>query len=436
MKRISLSGILSALIVLVSLASCASTARVSVQNPSLWDTSGIKLLGIQTSVERGVGNETANEWESQIRQTVSGLGRYTVIDPGQTAYLLRLNSSLIGQMDAVLITSIDSFTVTDSVDSREVKDSEGNVTAIRYTYYRKARMVCTFALRNASNRAEIARESKTYESSESKSSTDELTPSNSIARSLISSKAMSDLRVLIAPYTTMVTLKFMKDKMKDPQMKLADEIFNNGRGNTREAVALWQRIYEHTGNVAAGYNAALGTRVAGDLPAAISMMQQVYSATGNADAATQVSQMQTALGKERAVALQTNSQSKLDKALSQAESGLKAAAPEHARVGFVNISQTEKDVVDLCIDEISLRLMNTGEITVVDRSQTSLLMEEQNFQLSGAVSDDTIVSIGHTLGANVLVVVSITGSGTLRRLNFRVLDVETSKVLDIISIEI
>jgi hypothetical protein len=44
--------------------------------------------------------------------------------------------------------------------------------------------------------------------------------------------------------------------------------------------------------------------------------------------------------------------------------------------------------------------------------------------MSGAVSDDDIVRVGNAAGANTIVLLGVEGSGALRRLRVKVLDVE------------
>jgi hypothetical protein len=49
---------------------------------------------------------------------------------------------------------------------------------------------------------------------------------------------------------------------------------------------------------------------------------------------------------------------------------------------------------------------------------------EHNIQMSGIVSDNDFISVGNAAGANTIVVIGITGTGALRRLSVRVLDIE------------
>ncbi|MDR2094055.1 MAG: hypothetical protein LBP76_00865 [Treponema sp.] len=65
---------------------------------------------------------------------------------------------------------------------------------------------------------------------------------------------------------------------------------------------------------------------------------------------------------------------------------------------------------------------------MVDWSNLALIQAEQTFQLSGNVADDSAVSIGRMLGAETVIICSIVGSGDLRRLRFKALNVETSEI--------
>jgi predicted subunit of tRNA(5-methylaminomethyl-2-thiouridylate) methyltransferase len=57
-----------------------------------------------------------------------------------------------------------------------------------------------------------------------------------------------------------------------------------------------------------------------------------------------------------------------------------------------------------------------------------LIDAEQQFQLSGAVSDESAVSIGKQLGVKYIVFCWIGGEKSLRRLNTKVLNIETAQI--------
>ena len=61
------------------------------------------------------------------------------------------------------------------------------------------------------------------------------------------------------------------------------------------------------------------------------------------------------------------------------------------------------------------------------------IRREQNFQLSGEVDDNTAVSIGKIIGANIIVTGRVDGEGNLRRLRLRALDTQTAQVVGVAS---
>ncbi len=64
------------------------------------------------------------------------------------------------------------------------------------------------------------------------------------------------------------------------------------------ALDLFSRIYAETDNFAAGYNAAVLTKILGDLAAAIDLMDALYSSSGNPKAAKEKERMLRTLADE------------------------------------------------------------------------------------------------------------------------------------------
>jgi predicted subunit of tRNA(5-methylaminomethyl-2-thiouridylate) methyltransferase len=67
---------------------------------------------------------------------------------------------------------------------------------------------------------------------------------------------------------------------------------------------------------------------------------------------------------------------------------------------------------------------------VVDRSNQALIDAELQYQLSGNVDDNSMVSIGPQLGVQYIVICWISGEKSLRQLNHKVLNIETSQITD------
>jgi hypothetical protein len=70
----------------------------------------------------------------------------------------------------------------------------------------------------------------------------------------------------------------MKDKMKDPRMEQADELV---KGKLYDAaLEIFLDVWQDTGNVAAGFNAAILYEITGDLERAIAQMKELVRLTG------------------------------------------------------------------------------------------------------------------------------------------------------------
>ncbi|MDR0557024.1 MAG: CsgG/HfaB family protein, partial [Treponema sp.] len=67
------------------------------------------------------------------------------------------------------------------------------------------------------------------------------------------------------------------------------------------------------------------------------------------------------------------------------------------------------------------------------RKSLDRIFEERKFQMSGEVDDDSAISIGKFLGANIVVTGNVSGTGSLRRLRIKALDVLTGEIVSMAS---
>jgi hypothetical protein len=102
--------------------------------------------------------------------------------------------------------------------------------------------------------------------------------------------------------------------------------------------------------------------------------------------------------------------------------------PKDSKIAIVNISSNDNEQSEFVAGEIEVFLVNAG-CNVVDRRELDKLRKEQNFQLSGDVDDNDIVSIGKFTGADIVLTGSISGTGATRRLRIRVLNTQTARVI-------
>ena len=100
---------------------------------------------------------------------------------------------------------------------------------------------------------------------------------------------------------------------------------------------------------------------------------------------------------------------------------------KNLKIAIVNISSSDREQSVFVAGELEYILVR-NRFTIVDRSELDRIRKEQNFQLSGDVDDNQIVSIGKFAGAGLVITGSITGSGSMRRLRLRVLDTQSAEL--------
>jgi TolB-like protein len=271
-----------------------------------------------------------------------------------------------------------------------------------------------------------------------KENREELTQPRDRAKSILADQLRSLPRDL-APWQTVESRTLEKDKGKNPRMKEAEKLVK--AKNYQAALNLYREIYSSTGNFAAGYNAAIFTEALGDLNGAITLMQRLSQQSGNPGAASELARMNRTLSDSRILAEkygESGSQTLI--AAKKVSSDLNTRLSRGTKISILNITaagrQNEKQLADYVIEQLTTEIVNARLLTVVERQNIELIRTEQAFQMSGEVSDDSAIGIGHLLGAEVVVTCSVTGTNNLRRLIVRALNVETGEILHQSSTEI
>ena len=112
-------------------------------------------------------------------------------------------------------------------------------------------------------------------------------------------------------------------------------------------------------------------------------------------------------------------------AVDRAAETLLDSMPHDSTIAILNVNSMDSVSAEFIIDELEFIIVNSRRFRIVDRRRLEQIRIEQNFQLSGDVSDDSAVSIGNMLGASIV----ITGDITDNRLVLRVLDVQTAQII-------
>jgi TolB-like protein len=103
--------------------------------------------------------------------------------------------------------------------------------------------------------------------------------------------------------------------------------------------------------------------------------------------------------------------------------------PKNTTVAVLSIGSDNTAVSETIIDELEFNLVGARQFTIVDRARLDQIRREQNFQLSGDVSNDSAVSIGGMLGANIVIVGTVNVDGSTGRITVRALDTQTAQIV-------
>jgi TolB-like protein len=121
----------------------------------------------------------------------------------------------------------------------------------------------------------------------------------------------------------------------------------------------------------------------------------------------------------------------LDKGLDDAVAYFNARIPKGTRIAVPYINGGSAGLSDYLADKLTARLVNDSGLIVVerDKERVKAAADEMDYQLSGDVGDETMLSIGKRLGAQVMITGSLSEQGRLFRLDLRAVDVESGRIV-------
>jgi TolB-like protein len=116
--------------------------------------------------------------------------------------------------------------------------------------------------------------------------------------------------------------------------------------------------------------------------------------------------------------------------------GQARASNQKPIITVLDFTSMSNELSTYLIKELSFALSSSTRFVVVDRQRLATIRKEQDFQHSGAVRDDTAVSIGKMLGAQYVITGELQDMKEFYRFQVMALNVETSAVTALISIDI
>jgi len=95
------------------------------------------------------------------------------------------------------------------------------------------------------------------------------------------------------------------------------------------------------------------------------------------------------------------------------------------RIAVIHIQTPNRDLNNYLLGELQ-HILVTKRYNVVDRVDLDRIRTERDFQYSFEVDDNTAISVGKFVGADLVVTGRIDGAGALRRLRLKVIETETT----------
>jgi tetratricopeptide (TPR) repeat protein len=119
----------------------------------------------------------------------------------------------------------------------------------------------------------------------------------------------------------------------------------------------------------------------------------------------------------------------MDEAIDAAVVEIEARVADGSEITVAAITAPTDKISNFLAEELAARINTRGKLTVLAR-ETALnaLSAEQEFQMSGLVSDESAVGIGHFLGAKAVVSGSFDRYRDFSQLRLRTVDAETSEL--------
>jgi hypothetical protein len=411
-------------LILIFMTTCTTSIKLTVERPPNLNTAGIKRIAVMPFEANASNSRDYALYATTVATNkINELNYFTMVDPSEIERLKRTNQNIENYIDAQFIGRITRINTQNETYNGSYKNKDGDT--IYYTdYITKVEIEFNYSLVLARDSRIIGPVSK--KASKSNTSRESYPSSATLLRSAIDEQ----LRYVgrdIAPHTVIETRTFAEEKSKDKVLKaeMKDAVAQVKAGNYKTALNAYLDIYARYKNIAAAENASILYESFGEVQTAANFMQNVYDETGNPRAKNTLANLNKILQDQATLASDYNDTRDQTKKISDmASEEIQKVLPKNARVWIYNDSINNPMAVSV-VDNLTAEFIRKG-IKTVDRQNAALVNAEKKFNMSGDVSDNDFISIGNAVGANTIVVIGISGAGSTRRLQVRVLDIEKS----------
>ena len=412
------------------LLSCASMdVMMTIQRPPNMDMTGIRRIAImpfETSQDNSFQREVAGFLTNTAAAKIAGTGSFTIIDSAEIRRLENLKESIDNHVDALFTGQVISLNV-----------SEGMRPGLRYNlitrsmetvmiYEREVELVFSYSIIRARDGSLIGSVTRRSTNSDSAYNWVSLRSASSLAQEIVLSR-MENLPGDVAPYMVTERRTLMEDRSDRQLRSFMEGAFALVKAqNYRAALNQYMQIYNTYNNFPALYNAALLHEVMGNPDEAIRLFEMNLAETGNPRAGAEISRLNVFVQEQGVLTSSygAESQTLRERTVNVAVSEIRKFLPAGSRIWLYNNSRLEPILANAVVADIYAGLLREG-VSLVDRDSARLRAAEMELQMMGMIRDEDIVNIGNAAGANIIVEVSIEGIGGMRRLQIRMIDIET-----------
>jgi hypothetical protein len=413
------------------LANCASP-KITIQvqrNPNL-DVAGISRIAVmpfearRDAIYQNVARQAAATASSRIQAT----NRFTLVSHLAINAAQKKGEGMENYADALFTGQITNINENSECKTSSWTDKNGNAV-VKTSCERVVEVDFTYSLvrtRDGSIIGPVVKKGRANATAESKN---ELSSIEELANRAVAYQFQSLSRD-IAPYTVMVRRDLQKDNNLKPQMEAALEHLKSN--NYIAARKAYLAIWESHQSVAAAINASILYEATGETQNAAAFMGEVFAATGSPAAMNELNHLNMELGEqaklEQFKQASDNAQKSSEKVTSHAIDEIRKVLPSEVKLWIYNNATANKNLANEVVDNMVSAFVSSG-VPVIERQMMEMIIKEQNFQMSGNVNYYDVAKIGNLAGANIIVIVDITGTGSGRRLQIRVLDIAAGTVL-------
>ena len=125
-----------------------------------------------------------------------------------------------------------------------------------------------------------------------------------------------------------------------------------------------------------------------------------------------------------------------ERAIPQIFASFSRGIPAGSKIAVVGIDAASENEALYYVNDLTRHFVNSGGHIVLERRQIDAVFSENHFQLSGLVDDEALVSVGRFMGATVVITGSIDSAGRGKRLTVKAIDVLSSRILAIESVDL